>query len=180
MDGNDPSFPGMAQCGSPHTVYSMIPPNITPAAPSDPAWDLTFIQLTQVLSPQIETCMHYLARQFRAMGLSSDMQVRQTPRGLSTFLALVGQRGLICIVDMTLIDGMAMGKGQWAELDISLLDACGDVAAEGLGNGVQGRTFHDISAALALLSEALDQTATAVFVAAFGHFDLLLPVAGHA
>ena len=179
MDGNDPSFPGMAQCGSPDTVYSMNPPNFTPAAPGEPAWDLTFTRLTQAISPQIEACVRSLERRFRAIGLSSENQVRQTPRGLSTFLALVGQRGLICIVDMTLIDGMAMGEGQWVALDIRLLDACGDVAAEGLGKGVQGRTFQDASAAQALLKETMDQTATAIYVAALGHFCLLLPVVGH-
>ena len=158
----------------------MDSPNFTPAEPSEPAWDLNFTRLTQALGPQIEACVISLTRRFRAIGLSCDAQVRHTPRGLSTFVALVGQRGLICIVDMTLIDCITIGKGQRVALDIRLLDARGDVAAEGIGKGLQGHTFQDIAAAQALLTETLDQAATAVYVTALGHFDLLLPVVGHA
>jgi hypothetical protein len=158
----------------------MVQPHSIPAPPSEPAWDITFTRLTQAVRPQIEECVLDLARRFQAIGLGSDAQVRQTPRGLSTFLALVGQRGLICIVDMTLVDGMAIDQGPCAALDIRLLDACGDVVADGLASGVHGRAFREASAAQALMSENLDRAATAVYVATLAQFDLLRPVARHA
>ena len=130
--------------------------------------------------PHIEACALDLARRFQAIGLGSDTQVRQTPRGLSTFLALVGQRGLICIVDMTLVDGMAIGMGTCTVLDIRLLDACGDVAVDGLASGVFGRAYHEASATEALSPKNLDRAATAVYVASLAQFDLLGPVARQA
>ena len=158
----------------------MSQPHALPAPPSEPAWDITFTRLTRAVQPRVEACAQGLARRFQAIGLCSDMQVRQTPRGLSTFLALVGQRGLICIVDLTLVDGMAVGQGPCASLDIRLLDACGDVVADGLASGVLGRACHETSAAEALSQENLDRAATAVYVATLAQFDLLRPVARHA
>ena len=155
----------------------MAQSNPLPAPPYKPAWDIAFTRLTHAARPWIEACALDLARRFRAIGLRSDTQVRQTPRGLSTFLVLVGQRGLICIVDMTLVDGMAVGQGPCAALDIRLLDACGDVVADGLASGEQGRTFQEASAAQAFISENMDRAATVVYVAILGHFDLQLPVA---
>jgi hypothetical protein len=127
----------------------------------------------RAMRPQVEACALDLARRFQAIGLASDTQVRQTPRGMSTFLALVGRRGLICIVDMTLVDGMTVGQGPCAALDIRLLDACGDVAADRLGIGLSGCARHDVSAAGVPRLENLDRAATAVYVATLGHFDLV-------
>jgi hypothetical protein len=155
----------------------MVQPNAIPAPPGEPAWDITFTRLTQAARPHIEACVLDQARRFRALGLGSDTQVRPTPRGLSTFLALVGQRGLICIVDMTLVDGMAVGQGPCAALDIRLLDACGDVVVDGLARGVFGRVAHDDRVSLALSPESLACAATAVYVATLAQFDLLRPVA---
>ena len=146
----------------------MSQPNAIPAPPSEPAWDVTVTRLTRTMGPRVEACAQGLARRFRAIGLGSDTQVRQTPRGLSTFLALVGQRGLICIVDMTLVDGMAVGRGPCVTLDIRLLDACGDVL---------GRAHTESLAVDALSPENLDRAATAVYVATLAQFDLLRPVA---
>jgi len=180
MACNDLPVPGMASGRSADTVFSMARPHPTPTPSGEPAWDIAFTRLAQAVRPQVEACTRDLARRFQAMGLGSEMDVRQTPRGLSTFLALVGQRGLICIVDLTLVDGMAVGQGPCAALDIRLLDACGDVVAAGLAHGMQGRAFHDGSAAQALSSEQLDRSATAVYVATLAHFDLLRPLARRA
>ena len=158
------------------TVFSMSNPNAIFALPSHPGWEITVTRLTRAVQPQVEACALGLARRFQAIGLASDTQVRQTPRGLSTFLALVGQRGLICIIDMTLVDGMAVGKGPCAALDIRLLDACGDMAADGLASGVLGRAGQDTSATQALSPENLERAATAVYVATLAQFDLLRPV----
>ena len=180
MAGNHLPVPGMAPVRALDTVFSMSQPSAIPAPPSQPAWEITVTRLTRAARPQVEACAQGLARRFQAIGLGSDTQVRQTPRGLSTFLALVGQRGLICIIDMTLVDGMAVGKGPCAALDIRLLDACGDVAADGLASGVLGRACHETSAAEALSPENLDRAATAVYVTTLAQFDLLRPVAPHA
>ncbi len=150
-----------------------------PALPGVPAWDIVFTRLAQAMGPPVEACAHGLARRFQAIGLGSDTQVRQTPRGLSVFLALVGERGLICIVDITLVDGMAVHQGPCAALDIRLLDACGDVVAERLADGMPGRTGLETATAQALISDNLDRAATAIYVAALAHFELLRPVARH-
>lgn len=154
----------------------MHPPHAIPPPPGDPAWDIAFTRLAQRARPQLDACVGELARRFQAIGVGSDTQVRSTPRGLSTFLSLVGQRGLIGIVDLTLVDGMAVGQGPCATLDIRLLDACGDVVTDGLGGGLGDGlpgTFCSHSAAQGLTSERLDLAATAVYVAALAHFDLL-------
>jgi hypothetical protein len=136
------------------------------------------------VQPRVEACRLDLARRFQAIGLGSDTTVTQTPRGLSTFLALLGQRGLVCIVDLTLVDGMAVGQGPCANLDIRLLDACGDVVAEGLAGSVLGHASGETCetpAAETLSLENLDRAATAVYVEALAQFDLLQPPAhlGH-
>jgi hypothetical protein len=152
----------------------------TPAPPSEPAWDITFTRLTHAVQPLIEAGAFELERRFGAIGLRGETQVKPTPRGWSAFLALVGQRSLICIVDLTLIDGMAVGLGPCAELDIRLLDACGDVVEDGLFSGRQRRTFHETWTGKALISENLDRAMTATYVATLAQFDLLQHRAGHA
>jgi hypothetical protein len=127
------------------------------------------------LRPQIARCALRLARQFQTIGLVSDTQVRHTPRGLSTLMAIVSPRGLSCIIDITLVDGMAVGKGPRAMLDIRLLDACGDVVADGLLHGFQALGLDNILAPQTPVCGDLDQAATAVYVMALAHFDLLRP-----
>ncbi|MDC8773712.1 hypothetical protein [Roseateles albus] len=158
----------------------MASPQHTPEAPKHALWDLKFTKLAQDLQPQLNALRLELLRRYKAIGLAIDTNVRQTPRGLSTLLALVGQRGLICIVDITLIDGMAVGHGPLASLDIRLLDACGDVAAEGIGRSALGQAFCANLAAQALSAEQLDRAATAVYVASLAHFDLLRPASANA
>jgi hypothetical protein len=158
----------------------MAQPHSIPAPVGPPAWDITFTRLTQAARPRVDAFTRDLARRFQALGLGTDTQVRHTPRGLSTFLALVGQRGLICIVDLTLVDGVVVRQAPCAALDVRLLDACGDVVVDGLASGVQGRNFHEHSAAEALNADSLDQAATAVYVATLAQFDLVRPVARQA
>jgi hypothetical protein len=155
----------------------MVQPHAIPAPPGDRAWEITFTRLAQAVRPRIEACALDLARRFQAIGVGSDRQVRPTPRGVSTFLALVGQRGLICIVDLTLVDGTAVGQGPCAVLDVRLLDACGEVVAEVLAWDLHDRCLDQTSAVEALSKETLERAATTVFVATLGHFDLLRPVA---
>jgi hypothetical protein len=152
----------------------------TPTPPGKPAWDIGCTRLTRSMQPRIEACALELGQRFGALGLRSDKTVRQTPRGLSTFLALVGPRGLICIVDMTLVDGMAVGDGPSVALDIRLLDACGDVVADRLAGDPLGCTLDETSVLASRIAERLDRAATVVYVATLGHFDVLRPTAGHA
>jgi len=137
--------------------------NANPAPPREPAWDIIVTRLICTTRPLVEACALDLATRFQSIGLGSDTSVRLTPRGLSTFLAVVGQRGLICIVDMTLVDGMVVGQGPWVALDIRLLDACGEVVEDGMSS----------SELDALSSGGLDPVVTAVYVAALAHFDLM-------
>jgi hypothetical protein len=140
----------------------------------EPPWDITFTQLAKAARPKIGACADELTERFQAVGLGVDTRARQTPRGLSTFLSLVGQRGLIGIVDLTLIDGMALGQGPVSALDIRLLDACGAVVASGLGRGEQGLRMGPTSVAASLSPESLAQAAEAAYVATLAQFGLLV------
>lgn len=157
----------------------MAQPHPAPTLPGAPVWDITFTRLAHATRPHVEVFSLGLARRFQAIGLGTDTQVRQTPRGLSTFLALVGERGLICVIDLTLVDGMATCQGPCAALDIRLLDACGEVVADGLADDMLGRDGLQTAAVQALISDNLDRAATAVYVAALGHFDILRSVTRH-
>jgi hypothetical protein len=142
-----------------------------------PLWDITFTRLAHAMRPWFDACTLGLKRRLQAIGLSIDTQIRQTPRGLSTYLSVVGERGLICIVDMTLVDGMAINQGPCAALEIRLLDACGDVVVDELADNLPGSTGMERSTELALVLGNADRAATKIYVAALGHFDLLQPVA---
>jgi hypothetical protein len=160
------------------TSFSMQNPHTNPTQPcAMPPWDISFTRLALAMRPWFEACTFVLERRLQTIGLGIDTQVRQTPRGLSTYLSLLGERGLICIVDMTLVDGMAVNHGPCAALEIRLLDACGDVVVDGLADGLPGSTGLESSTALALMSGNPERAATAVYVAALGHFDLLRPAA---
>jgi hypothetical protein len=151
----------------------MVPPRPIPVPPGEPAWDICFTRLAHAMQPRIDSCVLALTQRFQSMGFGCDRQVRQTPRGLSTLLAVVGQRGLLFIVDITLIDGMAVNEGRHVALDIRLLDACGDVVAEGLAQGQQPCAAREAPTAAWALPEDLARAATSVYVAALGHFELL-------
>ena len=151
----------------------MTRPTHTSAPPSEPVWDVTFTRAANAVRPAVGACMRELARRFHALSLATEQQARQTPRGMSAFLCVVGQRGLLCIVEITLVDGMAVGQGPRATLDVRLLDACGDVVAESLANGLkQGPGLENLTGQL-LPAETLSQAATAIYVSALGHFELL-------
>jgi hypothetical protein len=164
----------------------MSQPHAIPTPPTEPAWDIAFTRLTRAVQPRVDACSAELARRFQAIGLGSDKTVTQTPRGLSTFLALVGQRGLVCIIDLTLVDGMAVDHRPYASLNVRLLDACGDVVVEVLVSSVLGgasvdtRKGHDtpdLPVAEMLGPESLDRAATTIYVATLAHFDVLQPPA---
>ena len=155
----------------------MPTPSPTTAPPGEPAWDITFTRLTRIVLPALEACMQGLAGRFQAMGLTCETRVAQTPRGLSVFLALLGPRGLIGIVDLTVMDGQAVGQAQVrvpsAALDMRLLDACGDVVAADLARHGPDRVFHDAQgAARAITPDQLDPMLTTVYLAALALFDL--------
>jgi hypothetical protein len=154
--------------------------NANPVPPSDPVWDITVTRLMRAARPHVDACALDLARRFQSIGLGCDTQVRCTPRGLSTFLAVVGQRGLICIVEMTLVDGMAVGRGPCTELDIRLLDACGEVVEDGLASSVLGNLHQESFDEEALRLGNLGLAVTVAYVATLAQFDLLRSVARYA
>src|SRR5471032_3253295 len=100
-----------------------------PGAPAASGWDMAFTRLSSAVQERVLALVQELTPRLWAAGFGCDVQVRQSPRGVSTFLAVVGQRGLSFIVDMTLVDGMSVASQPGARLDIRLLDACGDPAA---------------------------------------------------
>jgi hypothetical protein len=152
----------------------MNQPHSTPIPPGQPGWDIAFTRLTRTVSGRIASCAADIEHRFKTHGLNSDLQVRPTPRGLSTFIALTGARGLVCIVDITLVDGMAVGRGPCTSIEIRLLDACGDLVAPGLGTSMQGTAFDAHSAMQLWTPDRMSQAATSVYLSALGLFDLHL------
>lgn len=145
----------------------MSQPSSDPAAPANHGWDIAFTRFSRAVQPGIDACMQALTRQFEVTGLHCQSQVSQTPRGLSTFLSVVGRRGLLFIVDITVIDGMALAQVPAVALDIRLLDGCGDAVTQAVAP-----TFHAIGPALMAAAD-LARATTSVYLEALAHFDLL-------
>lgn len=144
-----------------------------PDGPAASGWDIEFTRLSGKVLRRVQKLVQELAARFGAAGLECDVRVRQTPRGLSTYLAVVGQRGLLFIVDMTLIDGLAVARLRGACLDIRLLDGCGDPAVH-----CSPHSLDDVSAFRTTLDEIMaeDQIgpcATTICLLAMGHFGLI-------
>lgn len=152
----------------------MAIPHPIPAAPSQPSWEITVTRLAQALQPRLDACAQALLRRFQGIGLRGDVQTRQTPHGQSTFLALVGQRGLIGIVDISLLDGMALGQEPYVALDVRLLDACGDVVMAALAQREPLQSAAELASSDAFSPESLDRAMTTVYVASLAQFDLQL------
>lgn len=97
--------------------------------PTQPHWDMAFTRISQRFLDHVEMCVEDLTPGFRGAGLWGDLQVRQTPRGMSAFFAVAGDSGLLFILDFTLVDGMTVARHPGAAADVRLLDASGDVLA---------------------------------------------------
>lgn len=136
-------------------------------------WDIAFTRMSRQMAPEVDACLRGLALRFQAIGLHCDLQSRPTPRGQSSLLAAVGRRGLLFIVDVTLIDGMAVAGLRGATLDVRLLDACGDTVAHCSAAAGSGALVYRTSADEVIAAAELSRSATSVFVMAMGHFDLV-------
>lgn len=143
-----------------------------PGSPAASGWDIEFTRLAREVQGRVRALVQDLTGRFQAAGLGCDVQVRQTPRGLSTFLALVGQRGLLCVVDMTLIDGMAVAREAGAVLDIRLLDACGDFAARCAPHLADGASADQATSDGILAMNQVGPCATAIHLLVMGVFGL--------
>ena len=148
-------------------------PSPQSALPGYTDWDIAFTRISRQVTPEVDACLRELAPQFQAIGLHCDLQSRQTPRGQSSLLAAVGQRGLLFIVDITLIDGMVVAGLRGATLDVRLLDACGDTVAHCSAAAAYGAPVYRTSADEVIAAAELARSATSVFVMAMGHFDLV-------
>ena len=144
-----------------------------PGNPDDPGWDIAFTRIARGVAPYVAACVQALSLRFQTIGLQCDPQSRQTPRGESSLLAVVGRRGLLFIVDITLIDGMAVAGLRGAALDVRLLDACGDTVGHCSAAGGPGARFFRTVTDEVIAAADLARAATSVFVMAMGHFDLV-------
>jgi hypothetical protein len=156
----------------------MVHPDPLPGSPAAISWDLEFTRIARDVQGRLRLLVQDLTGRFVAAGLDCEVQTRQTPRGLSTFLALVGQRGLLCMVDMTLVDGMAVAHERGAALDIRLLDACGDCAASCSPHLTDGAPAYQTTPDGILAAGQVAACATAIHLLVMGVFGL--PVGGHA
>lgn len=147
-----------------------VPP---PGAAAAIGWDLAFTRLAGAVQARLDLLVEGLTSRLNAAGRECDVQVRQTPRGVSTFLAVVGPRGLDFIVDMTLVDGMAVAGVPAASLDVRLLDACGDPAATCWPASSEGALTFQTTVDRILAWDDIGRCATSVCVLAMGHFDLV-------
>lgn len=146
--------------------------------PGGHAWDIALTRLSRKVLPHVEAGVQRLTHRFQALGLLCDVQMRHTPRGLSTFLAVGGKRGLLFIVDVTLIDGMAVAGCPGAVLDIRMLDASGETAAQCGATRVPGAPVYSACSGEILAAADLGRCATTMFAMAMGHFDLAPAVQG--
>ncbi len=103
-------------------------PHADRTAPAD--WDIQFTRLSLEVFEMARYCLQDLTLLLSNLGLQSEVLTRQTPRGVSTYVSVIGQRGLLCIFDFTIIDGMRTARQAGAALEVRLLDAEGDVASE--------------------------------------------------
>ena len=154
---------------------SMGNPVPFPGVPAAIGWDITFTRLSLAVQERVFALVQDLTSRLHAAGLACDVQVRPTPKGVSTFLAVVGQRGLIFIVDITLVDGMTVGRQPGARLDIRLLDACGDVATTCSACSSDGASAFQTLPDRIVAWTQVGLRATAVYVLAMGHFDPVAP-----
>jgi hypothetical protein len=143
-----------------------------PGWPAASSWDIEFTRVAGEVQARLRLLVRDLAARFLASGLACDVQTRQTPRGLSTFVALVGPRGLLCLVDLTLVDGMAIARERGAALDIRLLDACGDAAATCSSHLVAGAPTWQATSDGILAIERVAACATAIHLLVMGVFGL--------
>ena len=150
----------------------MAHPVPLPGAPAASGWDIEFTRLSREVQGRVRVLVQDLTHRFQAAGLNCDVQVRHTPRGLSTFLALVGQRNLLCIVDMTLIDGMTVAREPGAALDIRLLDACGDAVARQALHSDDCASPYKMTSDGILAAEQVGPCATAIHAMVMGIFGL--------
>ena len=143
-----------------------------PGSPAASGWDIEFTRIAREVQGRVRMLVQDLTARFIAAGLDCDVQTRQTPRGLSTFLALVGQRGLLCMVDVTVIDGMAIARERGATLDIRLLDACGDSAATCSPHMTKGTPAYQATSDGILAIDQVAACATAIHLLVMGMFGL--------
>jgi len=148
-------------------------PSPQSALPGHTDWDIAFTRMSRQVGPEVDACLRELALRLQAIGLHCKLQSRQTPRGESSLLAAVGRRGLLFIVDITLIDGMAVAGLRGATLDVRLLDACGDTVAHCSAESGSGAPVYRTSADEVIAAVDLARSATSVFVMAMGHFDFV-------
>jgi hypothetical protein len=148
-------------------------PSPQSALPGDTGWDIAFTRISRDVTPRVDACVRELTTRFLAVGLHCDLQSRHTPRGLSRFLSAVGRRGLLFIVDITLIDGMAVSGVRGAALDVRLLDACGDTVSHCSSRAESGAPVYRTDADGVMAASRLARSAISAFVMAMGHFDLV-------
>ena len=144
--------------------------NPAPQTPNPGArgWDIAFTRLSREVLPQVEAGVQELTHRFQAYGLLCDVQMRHTPRGLSTFLSVVGQRGLLFIVDVTLIDGMEVAGCPGAALDVRMLDARGETVAHCAATTEPGAPAYGARSSEILAAADLGHCVSIMFVIAVG------------
>ena len=143
--------------------------------PAQPHWDMAFTRLSRRFLDQVEICVVDLTAGFRTAGLWGDLQVRQTPRGISAFFAVAGDRGLLFILDFTLVDGMAVARHPGAAADVRLLDASGDVLAHCPSTHPGARRAHHASIEQVIAADGECLKAGAVYAMVNTYFDISRP-----
>ena len=151
----------------------MTPPKETRGAPRKFELSLAETTVVGAATPLIDSHLQHLSRRFQSLGLTCDTQVKQTPRGLSTFLAVMGQRGLLFLVDVTLADGRLASGRPGAAIDVWLLDACGEVIAPCTPTPAIGAARYQTLDELLANQAKLSRSMTSVYVLALAHFGLL-------
>jgi len=147
----------------------------SPPLPAAATWPVVSARLMRALRPRVGRMAATLARRFTALGLVCDVRGMATSRGWATVLSLENAQGLQGLIDLTLLDGPAVGLGPCVALDIRLVDACGEVVADGLARHGLGRAFNDGGPPPRWRDDEVARSLTTVLVMAVAFFDLLQP-----
>jgi uncharacterized membrane protein (UPF0127 family) len=148
-------------------------PSANQARPQTPSWDVAFTKISGRVMTRVQECADELVSRLSASGLACELRRHQTPRGLSLFLTVVGQRGLLFILDVTVIDGMAVARKQGAMLDVRLLDADGDVQVSATSPCSSGSGIFYSTSDQVILAAGAVLNVTSLHLLAMGHFDLV-------
>ncbi len=88
-----------------------------------PGWDIEVTRMVAALVPRFSRHFDELGRLLTVTGMTLRPEYGLSLAGYEANLNLVGRHGLLCRLQLSVVDGMAIGTERGVGLDILLLDA---------------------------------------------------------